>query len=229
MELLNGVGNSRVAACYRTQNRQERRYWKMEKIYGWPVHNSRISRVYRSALCVAVAMVLLTVASAQTPLSVDRLRLQAIYQGELGHFDKKRITSYLAYTGLDYGHEWCAAFVSYCFSQLGQVEPRTPWSPSLFPQRKQVWRNSLRATLPTAILPGMVWGIHIASKGRIGHVGFVDSYDQGMLTTVEGNTNDPDRRQPNGVYRKRRSWRTIKSLSDWLQADRESKTNKSNF
>ncbi|MBE8721573.1 CHAP domain-containing protein [Sphingobacterium pedocola] len=174
-------------------------------------------------------MILLGTAFAQPSLSVDRLRLQATYQAELGHFDKKKVSAYLAYTGLDYGHEWCAAFVSYCFAQLGQTEPRTPWSPSLFPQRKQVWNNGVRATMPTVVLPGMVWGIHIASKGRVGHVGFVDSYAKGMLTTVEGNTSDPDRRQPNGVYRKRRSWRTIKSLSDWLQADPVSKLNKSNF
>lgn len=62
----------------------------------------------------------------------------------------------------------------------------------------------------------MVWGIHIQAKGRIGHVGFVDEERNGVISTVEGNTGAPDGKSPNGVYRKRRSLRTLQAVADWL-------------
>src|SRR5690606_21016289 len=42
-----------------------------------------------------------------------------------GRNDGARVGSYLRYTGLGEGYEWCAAFVSWCFGQLGLPEPNT--------------------------------------------------------------------------------------------------------
>lgn len=180
----------------------------------------RLHRLHRFALCLAVITVMVTGSATALPpaADVDRLQLQQIFRDELGRYDRNAISRYLAYTDLGYGHEWCAAFVSYCFGQLGKNTPRTPWSPALFPNSRLVWKYAEKREVPQQLLPGVVWGIHVASKKRIGHVGFVDSYRDGMLITVEGNTSDPEGRRPAGVYRKRRHWRTIHSVSDWLQA-----------
>lgn len=169
-------------------------------------------------MCLVVAVLFnIDLGLAQRPETEasDRETLCQIFRAELGKNDRVVISKYLAYTNLSYGHEWCAAFVSWCFGQIGYIEPRTPWSPSLFPKKQRIWERT-RASPNKAILPGMVWGIHIASKGRIGHVGFVDEERNGVITTVEGNTGAPDRKGPHGVYRKRRSLRTLQAIADWL-------------
>src|SRR5690606_39149863 len=152
----------------------------------------------------------------QTEPDTERIELQRIFRQELGQHDRAAISRYRAYTDLRYGHEWCAAFVSYCFGQLGRDVPKTPWSPSLFPNRRLVWHKIHQKGPSARWLPGMVWGIYIPGKKRVGHVGFVDSYQNGMVTTVEGNTSNPQATGTNGVYRKRRAWRTIYCLADWL-------------
>ena len=152
----------------------------------------------------------------------ERTRLQEVFQQELGRYDRRAVSRYLAYTDLAYGHEWCAAFVSYCFGRLGYSTPRTPWSPALFPKSRVVWSYADQRSPPTRVQVGMVWGIYIHTLLDLkierfgGHVGFVDSYSHGILTTIEGNTSDPQGKSPNGVYRKRRIWRTLHSIADWL-------------
>ncbi|TYR36937.1 hypothetical protein FXV77_07095 [Sphingobacterium phlebotomi] len=41
-----------------------------------------------------------------------------------GNNDGARVEEYLNYTGLGKGHAWCAAFVSWCYGQVGLTEPR---------------------------------------------------------------------------------------------------------
>lgn len=154
----------------------------------------------------------------------ERTRLQHACREELGLYDRSTVSRYLAYTDLGYGYEWCAAFVSYCFGKVGYDAPRTPWSPALFPKSKVIWSYHDQRSRPVRLQPGMVWGIYIGSKKRIGHVGFVDSYNNGVVTTVEGNTSDPQGKTPNGVYRKRRLWRTIHSVAEWLHSSTGSPT-----
>lgn len=160
-----------------------------------------------------------TLRAAEIGSEAHRIRLQQIFRTELGKHDRTAISSYLAYTGLGYGYEWCAAFVSYCFGKAGQDAPRTPWSPSLFPNNRTVWQHAPLRREPKHLLPGMVFGIYVQRKKRIGHVGFVDSYRNSFLITVEGNTSDPEGKLPHGVYRKKRHWRTIHRVSDWLSTE----------
>ena len=68
-------------------------------------------------------------------------------------------------TGNKKDETWCASFVSWVFGQAGFVAPRTAWSPSLFPKAK----------LTKAGVPAMVFGIYFADKGRIAHVGLVET------------------------------------------------------
>lgn len=145
----------------------------------------------------------------------QRKALQSVFRAELGKDDRQSISQYLRYTDLTYGYEWCAAFVSWCFAQAGYPQPRTPWSPALFPANRTVWKQG-QAVADRQIKTGMVWGVHILSKGRIGHTGFVDVERKGIITTVEGNTKPLGSKGANGVYRKRRALRTIRTIAEWL-------------
>ena len=66
------------------------------------------------------------------------------------------------------------------------------------------------------------FGIWFASKGRIAHTGLLERRDGDWLITIEANTSPTAAvgsaadRDGQGVYRKRRHWRTVHSTRDWL-------------
>lgn len=123
-----------------------------------------------------------------------------------GHNDGPAVERYLAYTGHKKGAPWCAAFVSWVFGQAGYGQPRTAWSPALFPKARQVAEPG----------PAVVFGIYFADKGRIAHAGLVEKQRGHWLYTIEGNTNLAGSREGDGVYRKIRHRRTIKVYANWL-------------
>ena len=63
---------------------------------------------------------------------------------------------------------------------------------------------------------GDVFGIWFPDKGRIAHVGFVDSWSDKWLITVEGNTNEAGSREGDGVWRKRRLVASVYQVSDFI-------------
>ena len=123
-----------------------------------------------------------------------------------GNNDGEEVEKYLAYTGNKKGEPWCAAFVSWVFGQAGYKEPRTAWSPSLFPKSRQVKEAR----------PASIFGIYFADKKRIAHVGLVETQQGDWLYTLEGNTNVAGSREGDGVYSKIRHLRTINSFANWL-------------
>ncbi|MEJ6979653.1 hypothetical protein WG906_04280 [Pedobacter sp. P351] len=111
------------------------------------------------------------------------------------------------------------------------TNPRSAWSPDLFPASKLVWQRgkSVYAKIPHPNIqpsgmqrqtnkpsPGDVFGIFFASKGRIAHCGFVDSWNDSWLLTVEGNTNEAGSREGDGVYKKRRLKSTVHMVANWV-------------
>ncbi|WP_199562774.1 C40 family peptidase [Pedobacter chinensis] len=76
-----------------------------------------------------------------------------------GKNDGKRVEEYLQYVGFNKGTPWCAAFVSWVFGQAGYPQPRTAWSPALFPLSRQTQHIS----------PAMVFGIYYSALKRIAH------------------------------------------------------------
>ena len=96
---------------------------------------------------------------------------------------------------------WCAIFVSWVARHAGvstSVIPNHAWTPAgdaFFRAR------GLKVSTPRA---GDIFYVYYASMGRVGHVGIVESYSGGYVTTIEGNTNTGQSRQGNGVYRLRR-------------------------
>ncbi|WP_139276325.1 C40 family peptidase [Sinomicrobium oceani] len=144
----------------------------------------------------------------------DVSTLRRVYTAEVGvreatgHNDGRRVAEYLRYTGLDEGYDWCAAFVSFCFGQAGYTAPRTPWSPSLFPQRKVIWTVRKGGKARKTPRVGDVFGLYNTSLDRIAHAGFIDRWSGNWACTVEGNVN-------NAVVRKRRPVRTLSVIARW--------------
>jgi hypothetical protein len=101
--------------------------------------------------------------------------------------------------------------------QCGQPAPKAAaMAMAWFPRSHTVWRRDQ----PRKHTPQRadLFGLYYASLRRIGHVGFIDSWDaaSGYAITVEGNTNEAGSREGDGVYRKRRLIRQIYAVSDWV-------------
>lgn len=124
-----------------------------------------------------------------------------------GNNDGPQIEAYQKYTGNKRGDPWCASFVSWIFAQAGYGQPRTAWSPALFP----------KVRLKTTAEPAQVFGIYFPNLNRIAHCGLVEKQQGNWLITIEGNTNITGSREGDGVYRKFRHRKTIKFLADWLE------------
>ncbi|MGV3508178.1 MAG: CHAP domain-containing protein [Sphingobacteriaceae bacterium] len=153
--------------------------------------------------------------------------LRRFYTGELGvkelsgKNDGTEVEKYLRYVGLKKGNPWCAAFVCWALGEAGISNPKSGWSPELFPASKVIWQRSrsLNAGFenPQA---GDVFGIWFSDKGRIAHVGFIDSWDGKWMISVEGNTNEAGSAEGDGVYRKRRLCSSLYQVSDFIKEKR---------
>jgi hypothetical protein len=117
-----------------------------------------------------------------------------------------RIAQYLAYCNIKSPAPWCAAWVSFIFKEAGYQQPRTAWSPALFPKSKLVKEPK----------SGCVFGLYYPSIKRIGHCGLVESIRNDLIYGLEGNTNLASSREGDGVYRKIRHRRTIYRYADWI-------------
>lgn len=124
-----------------------------------------------------------------------------------GNNDGKRVEDYLATVGLPKGHPYCAAFISWVFKEAGYDQPRTGWSPALFPASRSV----------KTPVPGNVFGIYFPSFKRIAHCGFVASVKGNWIGTIEANTNLSGSRDGEGVHRRMRHARTIYRYADWTR------------
>lgn len=115
---------------------------KMDACYN---KNSPSSTVILSGVKRSRKISALTAGSAEENLIRNKIR--QIYSAEIGvreatgKNDGKRVEEYLALTNLGKGYAWCASFISWVFSEAGFPEPRTPWSPALFPKERVIWER----------------------------------------------------------------------------------------
>ena len=138
--------------------------------------------------------------------AVIRAAQREIGVRETGPNAGKRVDGYNRYVGVR-NAPWCASFVSWCFGQAGYREPRTAWSPALFPNGRIV-KNGFS---------GLVFGIYFPELKRIGHCGFVEMVRGEWVQTIEGNTSPDGGREGIGVFRRLRHKRTICKYADWLR------------
>ena len=119
----------------------------------------------------------------------------------------KQIKVYLAYTNLPEGNPYCAAFVSWVYFKAGYKQPRTAWSPALFPLARQTLNPK----------PADVLGIYSVKLKRIAHAGLVERRKDNWIISIEGNTNTEGSREGDGVYRKWRHIKTIAKFAEWVR------------
>lgn len=179
-----------------------------------------------------------------------RRLVKAVYDSQIGIRETgmnggPEVEKYLRYVSLPKGNPWCAAFVCWVLGKAGVSNPRTGWSPALFPDNKVIWvrgesgkvKGESLTNVPTLSPPRRVtgnwqpayrtgrlvtpttsdlFGLYFPEKKRIAHVGFIDSWDDKWLITVEGNTNISGDREGDGVYRKRRLVRSIYRVARYI-------------
>lgn len=168
-------------------------------------------------------------------------KVKQIYDSQIGIKESgqnsgPQVEQYLSYVNLSKGNPWCAAFVCWVYGQAGVANPRTGWSPALFPASKLIWSRKSGLSKTALVDPskpateyghsyldresgpatGDVFGIYFPEKGRIAHVGFIDTREESWLITVEGNTNPSGAREGDGVYRKRRLIRSIDRVARYI-------------
>lgn len=176
-----------------------------------------------SLICIgADSMHACALSTDQTEIKQDgtaiHLKVLATFESQvgvkenLGANDSKEIRMYLKSVGIDKPAYYCAAFVCWGFTVNGVDNPRTAWSPSLFPKPNVV---NLKTSTPQ---PCDVFGVYYNDHGRIAHVGIIKRWprDSEYFISIEGNTNNNGSRNGDGVYEKRRLKRTAYKISRWL-------------
>lgn len=130
-----------------------------------------------------------------------------------GKNDGQRVEEYLRSVNLGKGYAWCAAFVKWCLEQCGIKSSITAWSPTAHNRNNLVFFKEKFYQNPVA---GDVFCLWSYRKKRIAHTGFFDKQvNSSIFETVEGNTNGAGSFDGNGVYRKKRSFKTTYSITRW--------------
>ncbi len=127
------------------------------------------------------------------------------------------VDAYLASVGLPGGNSWCAAFVYWCSGKaaqaLGRSDPLFRTGGCLAHWNGAPGKGARRVTAadaladPSRVKPGMIFIMD--HGGGFGHTGLVESVAGGMITTVEGNSNNAGSREGIGVFRLTRKINTI--------------------
>lgn len=130
----------------------------------------------------------------------------------LGANDSYEIRVILKSVGITSPAYYCAAFVSWGLTVNGICNPRTAWSPSLFPKTHCI---NLKYDSPQ---PGDAFGVYYNDLKRIAHAGAVKRWprDGDHFISLEGNTNNGTSRNGDGFYEKRRPKRTVNKVSRWI-------------
>ncbi|MBC7418376.1 MAG: peptidoglycan-binding protein [Pedobacter sp.] len=141
----------------------------------------------------------------------ERTKIVAIARSQLhvrevgGNNRGREVQKFLDHVGLPIGAKWCAAYISWVFDKAGYSQPRTGWSPNLFPREKCTLKPK----------PADLIGIFYTSLGRIAHCGIIEATKGDWIISIEGNTSISGSRDGNGVERKRRHRKTIAKFADW--------------
>lgn len=151
----------------------------------------------------------------------SNLKLQAIYTSfigvreKTGNNDGPEVEMFLRSVGLGKGYAWCAAFVKYCMLEAGIKAAERMNGMALSTENKKnfVYHNRKFVKDPQA---GDVFTLYYSRLGRIGHTGFFDrEINSSVFESVEGNTNNQNSREGDGVYRRKRSYNSTYSISRW--------------
>jgi hypothetical protein len=131
------------------------------------------------------------------------------------------IDEFIKFTGLQPPQPWCAAFVSYVIhkaaDELGIPTdwPKTASTPQILRYGKQSGKLITRQEIQLGAKPqpGDVFLLYYPALNRVAHTGFVERVlPLGVITTIEGNTNDQGGREGYKVARRIRRLKSIYAL-----------------
>jgi hypothetical protein len=104
--------------------------------------------------------------------------------------------------------------VSWCYQQVDIDHPRSAWVTSYAIKQNLIYkRGEYIEQLPQSGDVFMIWYDRL---NRPAHIGFVASWRNKWVITVEGNTNDDGSREGDGVYRKRRLQRQVWAVANFI-------------
>jgi len=123
----------------------------------------------------------------------------------------KQVEAYLKSVGLGKGYAWCMAFVYWCVLRVYEKKGlKHPLKKTGGVKDQYIASKALRVNIPLA---GDIF-IIIYSNGT-GHAGFVEKLlPNGLIQTIEGNTNDEGSREGYEVCRRTRK---INSCTGFLR------------
>lgn len=139
-----------------------------------------------------------------------------VMEEPVGSNNGTMVNKYQDAAGSPHGQAWCMAFIYYCFKEaataLGRSNPAVKTGSVMDHWNRATCKKitAARAKQNTSlVLPGQVF--IISTGGGHGHTGLIEAVDGGLLTTIEGNTNDDGSREGIGVFRRKK--RTISSIN----------------
>lgn len=151
----------------------------------------------------------------KTVLDIARSQIGKV-ENPLGSNSGPDINKYHQSVGIPTGLAWCMAFVYWCYNEAykktGKANPLIKTGGVLNHWNKATCKKITSADAiqnPALVKPGHIFIISTGSG--TGHTGLVESVNGGILTTIEGNTNEGGSREGIGVFR--RSARTISSIN----------------
>jgi uncharacterized protein (TIGR02594 family) len=157
---------------------------------------------------------------APEPEISSREKVVSIFRNEIGVREVggnnmgPRIDQYMRTVGLTQGYPWCSGFVKFVFDSAGIHTPgANAMAMSWFRREKIIRSKSVNLKYPQE---GDVFSLYYPNLGRIGHVGFVETFSSDRVVTVEGNTNDAGSREGDAVMRRFRNTKQIHSFADWI-------------
>ena len=151
-----------------------------------------------------------------------RDKVKSVYTSQIGvkeltgRNDGKEVEAYLKYVGLAKGNPWCASFVCWSLGKSSVANPRAGGCVYLMERGELIYKLPTNYTKRTPIY-GDVFFIWFAEKNRVAHTGFVDSWGDVWVVTVEGNTNQAGSREGDGVLKKKRLRRQIYAVTNYIK------------
>lgn len=84
------------------------------------------------------------------PVLTKRELVKSTYDSQIGirertgKNDGTEVEMYLKYVGLGKGYAWCAAFTSWVYGQADVINPKSAWSPAMFPSGNIIYQHNLK-------------------------------------------------------------------------------------
>lgn len=183
-------------------------------------------RLYKPLIVLLITAFAFSVGNATPPTTkttnIKVESLQKIYTSQIGvreatgNNDGKFVEMYLQTVGLTKGYPWCAAFVKWCYLEVGILEATKINGMALSVDKpdERIYYKGKFTNEPRA---GDAFTLFYPKLNRIGHTGFFDKrQNESIFLSVEGNTNGQGSREGDGVYRKYRSFKATYSICRWV-------------